>query len=200
MKKYSLIYADPPWQYKDPNTNGDRGAACKYPTMSLLELTRLPVHRLADDAGCVLAMWWTGPLCHEALHLTEAWGFSLKTATAFCWHKRTSSGKSHFGLGHWTRGNTENVLLATRGKVARVNGSVRQFVDAPIGRHSEKPAEVRNRLVQLLGDVPRIELFARATAPGWDAWGNEVDCGDPFAENNLSGQTSLFVEQPLFML
>jgi N6-adenosine-specific RNA methylase IME4 len=46
---------------------------------------------------------------------------------------------------------------------------------SPVREHSRKPVEARERIVQLMGDVPRVELFARQKAPGWDAWGNEVE-------------------------
>jgi N6-adenosine-specific RNA methylase IME4 len=91
------------------------------------------------------------------------------------WHKTTKHGKSHFGMGHWTRANTEDCLIAVRGKPKRVNADVRQFIEAPRGRHSAKPDEVRERLVRLMGDVPRLEMFAREAAPGWDVWGLEVE-------------------------
>jgi N6-adenosine-specific RNA methylase IME4 len=106
--------------------------------------------------------------------VVRAWGFTLKTMKGFCWHKRTKNGLSHFGMGHWTRANTEDCLFAVRGNVRRVNAGVRQFIDAPLRRHSEKPAQARDRLVQLLGDVPRIELFARTKTPGWSVWGRDV--------------------------
>src|SRR5690606_19236744 len=93
----------------------------------------------------------------------------------FTWHKLTKHGKDHIGLGHWTRANTEDCLFAVKGRPKRISASVRQFVEAPIGRHSEKPAIVRDRLVQLMGDVPRVELFARQHSDGWDVWGNEVN-------------------------
>jgi len=93
----------------------------------------------------------------------------------FTWHKRTKHGKSHIGMGHWTRGNTEDCLFAVRGKPKPVNHGVRQFIEAPRGKHSEKPPEARERLVLLMGDVPRIELFAREAVPGWDVWGLEVE-------------------------
>jgi len=79
------------------------------------------------------------------------------------------------GLGYWTRANAEICLLATKGTPRRVSASVRQVIDAPIMRHSQKPDECRNRIVELLGDIPRIELFARDKADGWDVWGNEVN-------------------------
>ena len=62
-----------------------------------------------------------------------------------------------------------------RGKPKRANADVSQFIEAPRGRHSAKPDEVRERLVRLMGDVPRIELFAREAIPGWDVWGLEVE-------------------------
>ena len=111
----------------------------------------------------------------EALEVVKAWGFTLKTMKGFTWHKTTKHGKSHFGMGHWTRANTEDCLFAVRGKPKRANADVRQFIEAPRGRHSAKPDEVRERLVRLMGDVPRLEMFAREAIPGWDVWGNEVE-------------------------
>ncbi len=42
--------------------------------------------------------------------------------------------------------------------------------------HSQKPDEARDKIIELAGDLPRVELFAREKTDGWDAWGNEVDC------------------------
>ena len=171
--QYQLIYADPPWQYRDTASAGNRGACHKYPVMSLDDIMALPVQELAAD-DCLLALWWVPPMPAEALQVVEAWGFTLKNMCGFTWHKETKTGKSFFGMGNLTRANTESCLFAVRGKPQRVSASVRQYVSAPAGRHSEKPGVVRDRLVQLLGDVPRVELFARCNTPGWDAWGNEV--------------------------
>ena len=85
------------------------------------------------------------------------------------------SGKFFFGLGRWTRGNTEPCLIATKGKPKRINNSISQLIIAPIEKHSKKPDIVREKIVQLMGDLPRIELFAREKIPGWDVWGNEVE-------------------------
>jgi N6-adenosine-specific RNA methylase IME4 len=52
--------------------------------------------------------------------------------------------------------------------------AVEQVLFAPIREHSRKPDEVRARIDRLVGDVPRIELFAREQAPGWHAWGDEL--------------------------
>jgi N6-adenosine-specific RNA methylase IME4 len=124
---------------------------------------------------CLLAMWWVAAMPYEALSLVEAWGFKLKTMKGFTWHKRTVNGKSHIGMGHWTRANSEDCLFAVRGRPKRVSCGVRQFIDAPRGQHSAKPAEARERLEKLMGPARRLELFARAKAQGWDAWGNQVE-------------------------
>ena len=92
-------------------------------------------------------------------------------------------GRDAFGMGNYTRGNAENCLFAVRGRPKRMCAGVSQMIVAQVGRHSEKPAEARDRLVRLMGDVPRIELFARTTAPGWDSWGNEVDSVDLWSRN-----------------
>jgi site-specific DNA-methyltransferase (adenine-specific) len=111
----------------------------------------------------------------EALKVIDAWGFTYKTI-GFNWIKRNKSDCGFFfGLGRWTRGNAEPCLLATKGKPKRVNNAVSQLVFEPRSRHSAKPPEIRDRIVTLLGDIPRIELFARTKTPGWDVWGNEVE-------------------------
>ena len=119
-------------------------------------------------------MWATFPMLKEALEVVEAWGFTYKTV-AFNWVKQNKSGEGLFmGLGNWTRSNSEICLLATKGKPKRVGAGVRSVILSPIQRHSQKPTEIRDRIVELMGDKPRIELFARDTSPGWDSWGNEV--------------------------
>lgn len=175
MGPFSIVYADPPWVYRDKANAGQRGAGYKYPLMTLEDIMCMGAWvRSIAAPDCLLAMWWVPPQPLEALKVVEAWGFKLKTMKGFTWHKLTRNGKSHFGMGNWTRANTEDCLFAVRGKPQRVNAGVRQFIEAEVGRHSEKPAEARSRLVQLLGDVPRIELFARDMHDGWTAWGNEL--------------------------
>lgn len=171
---YELILADPPWQYRDKANAGNRGACHKYPVMNYKDICRLPVADIAAE-NCLLAMWWVGPQPIEALRVVKAWGFTLKTMKGFTWHKLTKNGKSHFGMGHWTRANTEDCLFAVKGKPKRVNAGVRQFIESPWRGHSAKPPEVRERLVELMGDIPRIELFARDQVNGWDCWGDEVN-------------------------
>ena len=99
---------------------------------------------------------------------------------AFVWLKKNRKSESWFyGLGFWTRGNAEVCLLATRGHPKRQAANVHQFIIAPIQEHSRKPEEARDKIVALMGDVPRVELFARQSPPGWDVWGNEVESTVP---------------------
>ncbi len=109
-----------------------------------------------------------------AFDVIKAWGFTYKTM-AFTWIKQNKKSPTLFwGIGNWTRSNAEFCLLATKGNIKRVAPNVHSVVMSPVARHSQKPAEVRDRIVQLMGDCPRIELFARERVPGWDAWGDEV--------------------------
>ena len=141
--------------------------------MKLNDICALSVADIADK-DCVLFMWATFPNLQEAFEVIEAWGFTFKTI-AFVWCKKNRKADSWFtGLGHWTRANAEICLLATRGKPKRISKSVHQIVATPIERHSKKPDEVRNRIVELMGDLPKIELFAREKVDGWDVFGNEV--------------------------
>lgn len=168
---YSVIYADPPWQYR--NNKGQGVAENHYNTMSLDELKALPVGALAAK-DCALFLWITSPMLCEAWGIFDAWGFAFKTV-AFAWVKVNKKDYSLFtGLGWWTRANVELCLLATRGHPKRQDNTVHQIVMSRVERHSKKPDEVRRRIEQLMGDVPRVELFARQRPPGWDVWGNHI--------------------------
>lgn len=171
--KYGIIYADPPWRYDNPKNNDPAMGGITYPTMSLEDICNMPIHNIASK-NCILFLWATMPKLREALEVIKAWGFNYKTC-AFCWVKQNPSGNGIYsGLGHWTNGNAELCLLATKGAPKRVSKNVKQIVLAPRGRHSAKPHEVRNRIVQLIGDISRIELFAREEPEGWDCFGNEI--------------------------
>ena len=173
-KKYKVIYADPPWSYSNKLGNDPRWGAMTYPTMSLKDICNLPVKDLADE-DCVLFIWVTMPLLEESFQVINSWGFKYITC-AFSWIKiNKNDGKPRSGLGQWTNANAEICLLAKKGKPKRVAKNVKQAILAPVTRHSEKPFEIRDRIVSLMGDIPRIELFARTSAPGWDSWGNQLD-------------------------
>ena len=141
--------------------------------MGIDELCALPVETLAAK-DCLLFLWATFPMLPEALRLIQAWGFTFKTV-AFVWIKQCRKSEGLFtGMGYWTRANAEICLLATRGCPKRAARDVKQVILSHVERHSQKPEEARRRIEALMGDVPRIELFARASPPGWDVWGNEV--------------------------
>lgn len=175
--KYRLIYADPPWTYRDKCNDGERGASHKYDTMTVPDICRLPIWDLADHESCLLAMWWVATQPLEALKVVEAWGFRLMTMKGFTWHKTNiRKGNSAIGMGHMTRANSEDCLFAVRGRLPeRMDASICQHFTAPRMEHSAKPPIVRDALVRLLGDVPRCELFSRNKVPGWDMWGNQCD-------------------------
>ena len=182
-KRYGIIYADPPWRFKSYSMKQEAEAGeawgrakegSHYDVMNTQAICDLPVADIADT-NSVLFLWATFPKLPDALQVMEAWGFQYKTV-GYTWVKQNPSGNGlHFGMGYWTRQNAEIVLLGTRGKPKRVSAGVSSVVLTPRGRHSAKPVEVRDRILQLMGDIPRIELFARETAPGWDCIGNEID-------------------------
>ena len=172
-KKYDIIYADPPWAYADKALAGNRGAGCKYPVMNIQDICNIPINEIADD-DCILFMWVTMPKLNECLEVINSWGFEYKTS-AFVWVKQNKKADSLFmGMGMWTRANAEICLLATKGKPKRISAGVRSTIVSHIEEHSKKPDEARKRIVDLVGDLPRIELFARQYADGWDCWGNEI--------------------------
>jgi len=173
-KTYQIIYADPPWSYRDKALAGNRGAGCKYQVQSKEWIDNLPVNTIADD-NCALFLWVTMPKLNECWDLIKNWGFEYKTV-AFTWVKKNKKKPSWFwGMGRWTRANAEVCLIATKGKPKRISASVHSVIDTPIQGHSKKPDITRDRIVELLGDLPRIELFARHKTEGWDVWGNEVE-------------------------
>jgi N6-adenosine-specific RNA methylase IME4 len=149
-----------------------RGAASFYRTMPLEEIKALPVSTIADD-NCILFLWITMPLLQYGLDVIEAWSFQYKTC-GFAWIKTTKNNKLHFGMGHYTRGNAELCLIGTKGNFKRQNNSISQIVTSPVRQHSQKPVDIRRKIVTLCGDLPRIELFAREIVNGWDSWGDEI--------------------------
>lgn len=189
---YQIIYADPCWSYGDGGRREVlpryRGVENHYSVLSVQELALMPVERLAAE-NCALFLWGVWPLLSDMLTVGKAWGFRYKTL-AFDWIKTRGKDvagepQPFVGLGRWTRSSSEGCFLFVKGSPQRVDKGVRQALEtltqesvkSPLLGHSEKPAEVRDRLVQLCGDVPRIELFARQRVEGWDCWGNEAPGG-----------------------
>ncbi|MGL6365353.1 MT-A70 family methyltransferase [Aeromonas veronii] len=176
-RKYRVIYADPAWQFNNKNTGGSMtsSAEAQYTVTSLADMAALPVSKLADD-HCLLVMWWVGSMPQEAIDLCKAWGFRLVNMNGFVWRKMTKRWLSHFGMGFTTRAGSESALIGVRGKLSELikDRAVRAVIEAEVGKHSQKPNEFRVAIQKMCGDVPRIELFARESAAGWDCWGNEA--------------------------
>jgi N6-adenosine-specific RNA methylase IME4 len=182
--KYKIIYADPAWNYNSRNnlkTKFGGGAMKHYPTMDLKEIKNIPVKEMSDK-NSVLFLWVTFPKLKEGLEVMEAWGFEYKTL-GFSWHKTNKDGSLFFGVGSYSKSNCEVCLFGTKGNVGIKEAEnklwvkshkVSSAINAPRERHSKKPDEIRKRIVELFGDIPRIELFARQRHAGWDAWGNEI--------------------------
>lgn len=171
--RFSVIYADPPWEFRTYSGQGkDRSADRHYNTGGLDTIKTLPVASLAAD-NCALLMWAVMPELRGALEVIQAWGFEYKTV-GFTWVKQNKSSEGLFlGMGYWTRANAELCLLATKGSPERIAKDVHQVVLSPIEEHSRKPDEVAKRIERLLRG-PYLELYARREREGWTTWGNEI--------------------------
>jgi N6-adenosine-specific RNA methylase IME4 len=170
-KKYNIIYADPPWTYENKASEG--AAINEYENMTIEEIKSLPVQQITDKT-CALFLWVTFPLLQEGLDTIRYWGFKYRTL-GFSWIKLRGN-KPFFGIGNYTKSNCEICLLGVKGEVGKLvrDDSISSVILSKLTHHSEKPHIIRDKIVQLMGDLPRIELFARHKIPGWDAWGNEV--------------------------
>lgn len=175
-EKYQIIYADPPWEYKKSvGVKSARGLAkAHYNTMKIEDIKALPIQEIADK-DCCLFLWATFPCLQEGLDVIKAWGFRY-SSVAFVWVKKNKRTWSNFwGMGNWTRANAEVCLLGLKGKPKRQSAKVHSVIEEHIMQHSKKPEQTRDRIVELCGDLPRVELFAREATEGWDVWGNEVE-------------------------
>jgi len=183
-KKYEIIYADPAWSFGDRLRSSKKKADGKmdyrelerhYDTMSTKEMCEIPVKNITAE-NSVLFMWTTDAHLEEAMKVINAWGFKYKTI-GFVWNKKTNKGNQVCFMGKWTMKGSEICLLATKGKAHSMieKHNVKQLVEAERQKHSKKPDEVRNRIVELLGNRRRLEMFCRESKQGWDVWGNEVD-------------------------
>lgn len=174
QKKYQIIYADPPWKYNNDLIGRIDMGGKTYKAMDIGDIASLPIKDITDK-NCALFLWVTMPKIEQGLWIIREWGFKYITC-AFTWVKQNPKNNGIYsGLGHWTNGNAELCLFAKKGRPKRIAKNIKQIVLAHRSRHSEKPAEVRQRITDLLGELPRIELFARQKTEGWDVWGNEVE-------------------------
>ena len=181
-ERFSIVYADPPWDYNGQLQHtgaggGDSGGAVRhYRTVKTKDLKALPVWEIAEE-DCLLFMWATSPHLDQAIDLGKAWGFEWGTI-AFVWHK----GKANPGF--YTMSENEVCLVFKRGKIPSPRGArnIRQTILHPRSKHSRKPDEARRRIGLMFPEQRKIELFAREEVAGWTAWGMEVgrteDVGD----------------------
>jgi N6-adenosine-specific RNA methylase IME4 len=170
--KFRTLLIDPPWPQplsgKRKRAKGSHGAdALPYPTMTLEEITSLPVGDLADT-GCHLWLWTTNSFLEQGFSLMRHWGF--KTLAPIHWIKPS-------GCGNYVIHRTQTVLFGYKEKCIfegrRYFPNILQINTWP-KRHSEKPVEFYE-LIESVSPAPRLEMFARSVRPGWDVWGNEVD-------------------------
>lgn len=170
-KKYDIIYADPPWAYRNMG-NIQATANSHYSTMKQEDIEALPIGQLAKP-NSILFMWATFPKMQEALNTIKAWGFEYKTV-GFTWIKKNKNGSNFFGVGWYTKSNAEVCLIGVKGKPPKASNKVSQIIESVREEHSKKPDIVRDKIIEFCGDFSRIELFARQHAEGWDCWGNEA--------------------------
>lgn len=181
---FACILADPPWafrQWSGKNATPHRGTHDHYVTTETTDLSLIPVGDVSAP-DCALFMWVVDSHMVEALALAKAWGFEFKTC-AFVWVKSKRGGWPVVGMGYWTRKQTEQCWLFTKGSPKRLGKGVEQLIHCPRGAHSAKPDQQYDAIERLVGG-PRLELFARSERPGWSAWGNQVGerDGSLFAE------------------
>lgn len=166
-QRYPVIYADPPWRYEHSRTVS-REIENQYPTMSLEEICELPVMQMAAD-DAVLFLWTTSPKLEEAFAVIPSWGFKYRTC--MIWDKE------RMGMGYFARQQHELLLICTRGELPVPEPTNRPRSVQRIPRdpeHSAKPEEFHSLIEQMYPEYDRVELFARNSREGWDAWGNQV--------------------------
>ncbi|MFA5152554.1 MAG: MT-A70 family methyltransferase [Clostridia bacterium] len=173
--KYKIIYADPPWSYRNMG-NIQATANAHYNTMRNNDICAMGgvINDIVDD-NCILFLWATFPKIQEALDVIKSWGFEYKTV-GFTWIKKNKNGSNFFGVGWYTKSNAEVCLIGVKGKAPKISNSVSQIIETVRERHSQKPKIVKEKIVEFCGDVPRLEMFARTKEnDGWHYWGNEVE-------------------------
>lgn len=189
--KYNIIYADPAWHYHrgsiggvyQDGGRGVRTVAEQYSMMDNEDIKNLPIKKItANDA--ILFMWVTDSHLEIGLEVIKSWGFKYKTI-GFVWKKITKNNKVCANVGAWTMKNTEICLIGTKGNMAKYKQkrNIYQLIEAERTKHSKKPKEARERIVEIFGDLPRVELFAREKVAGWDSWGNEIESDVQFSKS-----------------
>lgn len=175
-KKYDIVYADPPWDYKGQKQTGKQkettgGAITHYPTMKLKEMIPafkpLLDEQTADD--CLLFMWTSSPHLDQSIALGLGWGFKYATV-AFVWYKQRKN------PGFYTMSSCELCLVFKKGKIPQPRGArnIEQLVSELRREHSRKPDKVRSNIEKMFPTQKKLEMFSRTTVEGWDPFGNET--------------------------
>jgi N6-adenosine-specific RNA methylase IME4 len=195
-KKYSVLLADPPWDYGMSNErSGSRVLPHNhYPTMSTAAICAMDVKAMVTK-DAALYIWCPASLLEDGIAVLQAWGFEYKTC--WVWHK---TGSKLTCAGGDALAHHELLLVGKRGKgltIASTKARQSSVFDAPVTKHSAKPAVVHERLERLYPKVVnRIELFARDGRTGWDVWGNQsgkataADAGGTAAQAVANKQVS----------
>lgn len=166
LGRFSVILADPPWQYENQGEHRQGILEYQYPSMSIADLCALPVSDVAyDDA--MLFLWTTSPKLEEAFEVVKAWGFNYRTSMVWV--------KDRIAMGYYARQQHELLLIAKRGEVPTPAPDARppSVLYGAVTEHSRKPEQVYELIEGMYPKLPKVELFARAPRPGWKAWGNE---------------------------
>lgn len=175
-KKYGIIYADPAWKYYEGGYKNQEQHYDTIETKYLIDFIDENEKNVAELSAenCILFIWTTSPMLPYMPELIEKWGFKYSTV-GFVWVKSKKDGTGFFfGNGNWTRANAEYCLIGHKGTIERQDATIPQIIYEPKDEHSKKPECIRSKIVQLVGDLPRIELFARQSITGWDNWGNTL--------------------------
>ena len=188
--KFDVILADPPWSYDDKMQGHSFSLDHEYETQNLEWIQSLPITDISQK-DCALFLWVPNPMLDDGIETLIKWGFSYKTV-AFCWVKTTKNDKIVTNLGRWTMASIELCLLGVKGHPHRINKDIKQIVFAQRREHSRKPDEVRERIDDLMGEVKKIELFARSRYEGWESYGDQID------DNVITKKYSNKEQQQLF--
>lgn len=166
-QQFPILYADPPWRYEWP-VSKNRAIENHYPTMPLEQIKELPIEDIAYHTS-LCYMWSTVTKLSESLEVLTAWGFEYRTS--FVWVK------DKIGMGYWSRGQHELLLLGKRGPFPTPIPSTltSSVFHAPRLEHSRKPEAVAEMIERQFPNMAKVELFCRRPRPGWSVWGNEVE-------------------------
>lgn len=164
---FNAVIADPPWEFEIWSVKGN--AKTSYDLLSLDDICSIPVQDIATKDS-VLFLWSTNPKLKEALQVIDAWGFNYRTK--FPWIKTTENHQLEYGIGYWVRGISEDIMIATRGKISapRLEGFLGLI--GPNIEHSRKPQDI-HYLAESTTPGPHLEIFGRYQRPGWVVFGND---------------------------